>query len=195
MMGLNINNAMMLGEATPPAPLSAPMNIAVNPTIGMFLTSDDRWINFMMLQPGRYFADVCKHLGLEHLLEDERFQTAEGLMEHADVAGAQVAEKIREKPFAYWVEHLQTMEGQWAPVQDPLEVGNDPQMAANGYVLPVVDADGTERRLIASPVQFDETAPTLQRGPLFAEHTDDILRELGKSEDEIIQLKIDGAVT
>jgi crotonobetainyl-CoA:carnitine CoA-transferase CaiB-like acyl-CoA transferase len=195
MMGLNVSNAMMTGEVTPPAPLSAPMNLAVNPTIGLFQTSDDRFINFMMLQPGRYFADVCKHLGLEHLLEDERFQTAEGLMEHADVAGAQVAEKIREKPFAYWVDHLQTMEGQWAPVQDPLELADDPQVIANGYVLPIVDADGKDRRLVASPVQFDETAPTITRGPLFAEHTDDILRELGKSEDEIIQLKIDGAVT
>jgi crotonobetainyl-CoA:carnitine CoA-transferase CaiB-like acyl-CoA transferase len=68
-------------------------------------------------------------------------------------------------------------------------------MEANGYVLPVTDADGKARRLIASPVQFDETPPTLQRGPQFAEHTDDILRELGKTEEEIIQLKIDGAVT
>jgi len=104
-------------------------------------------------------------------------------MEHADEAGAQVAEKIREKPFAHWLEHLQTMEGQWAPVQDPLELADDPQVIANGYVLPIVDADGKERRLVANPVQFDEAPPTSQRGPLFAEHTDDILRELGKSED------------
>jgi crotonobetainyl-CoA:carnitine CoA-transferase CaiB-like acyl-CoA transferase len=78
---------------------------------------------------------------------------------------------------------------------DPLEVADDPQMEANGYVLPIVDADGKDRRLIASPVQFDETPPTLSRAPQFAEHTDDILRELGKSDEEIIQLKIDGAVT
>jgi crotonobetainyl-CoA:carnitine CoA-transferase CaiB-like acyl-CoA transferase len=195
MMGLNVTTAMMTGQVTPPASLSAPMNIAVNPTVGMFRTSDDRWINFMMLQPGRYFADVCKHLDLEHLLQDARYQTAEGLMEHSNEAGAAIAEKIRENPFAYWVEHLQTMEGQWAPVQDPLELADDPQMIANGYVLPVVDSDGKERRLVASPVQFDETPPRLRRGPLFAEHTDDILRELGRSEEEIIQLKIDGAVT
>jgi crotonobetainyl-CoA:carnitine CoA-transferase CaiB-like acyl-CoA transferase len=195
MMGLGINNAMLTGSVMQPPPLSAPMNVAVNPTIGMFKTSDDRWINFTMLQPGRYFADVCKHMGLEHLLADERFQTAEGLMEHADIAGAEVAKAFSEKPYAYWVEHLKTMEGQWAPVQNPLEVAADPQMEANGYVLPVVDADGKDRRLIASPVQFDETPPTLTRGPQFAEHTDDILRELGKTEEEIIQLKIDGAVT
>jgi crotonobetainyl-CoA:carnitine CoA-transferase CaiB-like acyl-CoA transferase len=61
--------------------------------------------------------------------------------------------------------------------------------------VPIVDADGIERTLVANPVQFDETPPVLTRGPQFAEHTDDILRELGKSEDEIIELKLAGACT
>ena len=63
------------------------MNLAVNPTIGTFKTSDGRWINFTMLQPGRYFADVCRHLGLEDLIDDERFNTAEKLMANALEAG------------------------------------------------------------------------------------------------------------
>jgi crotonobetainyl-CoA:carnitine CoA-transferase CaiB-like acyl-CoA transferase len=195
MMGLSLNNAMLSGEVMEPAPLDTPMNIPVNPTIGMFKTSDDRWINFTMLQPGRYFADVCKHLGLEHLLEDERFSTAEALMANADEAGKAVAGAFAQKPYSYWIEHLQTMEGQWAPVQNPLELADDIQMEPNGYILHVTDLEGNDRRLVASPVQFDETPPTITRAPQFAEHTDEILRELGKSEDEIIQLKIDGACT
>src|SRR6202021_1864350 len=91
-MGLSLNNAMLTEDQTPPAPLDSPMNIAVNPTIGTFRTSDDRWINFTMLQPGRYFADVCKHLGLDHLTEDERFDTAEKLMANALEAGKYVAD-------------------------------------------------------------------------------------------------------
>lgn len=91
--------------------------------------------------------------------------------------------------------NLKTMEGQWAPIQDPLEVAADPQMEANEYIVPVTDLEGNERRLVANPVQFDEAPPTLQRAPQFAEHTDQILRELGKSEDEIIELKLAGAVT
>ena len=194
-MALSLTTAMMTDQVFPPMPLDAPMALPVNPTIGHFRTADGRWINFTMLQPGRYFADVCKHLGLEHLLADERFATAEGLMANATEVGGHIADAIAQKPYDYWVQHLQTMEGQWAPVQDPLEVVADPQMEANGYIVPLTDAEGNARRLVANPVQFDETPPTLTRAPQFAEHTDDILRELGKSEDEIIQLKIDGACT
>jgi crotonobetainyl-CoA:carnitine CoA-transferase CaiB-like acyl-CoA transferase len=68
-------------------------------------------------------------------------------------------------------------------------------MEANGYILPVIDAEGNQRRLVASPVQFDEKPPVLTRAPQFAEQTDDLLSELGRSQEEIIKLKIDGAVT
>jgi crotonobetainyl-CoA:carnitine CoA-transferase CaiB-like acyl-CoA transferase len=192
---LSLGNAALSGEEQAPPPLDSPANLAVNPTIGTFRTSDDRWINFTMLQPGRYFADVCRHLELEHLITDERFDTAEKLMANALEAGQYVADKIRSKPFSFWVEHLKTMEGQWAPIQSPLEIIDDPQMEANGYIVPVTDLEGNVRKLVANPVQFDETAPTITRAPQFAEHTDDILRDLGKSDEEIINLKIAGAVT
>jgi crotonobetainyl-CoA:carnitine CoA-transferase CaiB-like acyl-CoA transferase len=194
-VALSIGTAVLTNDSTPPPSLTAPMHIEVNPLIGNFRTSDGRWITFTMLQPGRYFADVCKHLGLEHLLEDERFQTAEGLMANALEVGSHVEQAIAQRPYAYWIEHLQTLDGPWAPAQTPLEIASDPQMQANGYIVPVVDAEGNPRQLVANPVQFDETPPSVTRGPLFAEHTDEILRELGKSDDDIIQLKIDGACT
>nr|WP_198541427.1 MULTISPECIES: hypothetical protein [Parafrankia] len=46
-----------------------------------------------------------------------------------------------------------------------------------------------------NPVQFDETPAELGRASRFAEHTDEILWELGWSDDEMIQLKIDGVTT
>jgi crotonobetainyl-CoA:carnitine CoA-transferase CaiB-like acyl-CoA transferase len=43
-------------------------------------------------------------------------------------------------------------------------------------------------------VQFDETPASITRAPQFAEHTDAILRELGRTDDELIELKLAGAV-
>jgi crotonobetainyl-CoA:carnitine CoA-transferase CaiB-like acyl-CoA transferase len=194
-MALWLGTALVSGQSPAPAPLTAPPHIPVNPTVGNFRTADGRFITLMMLQPGRYFADLCRHIGLEHLVDDERFATAEGLMTHAAEVGGHVAAAIAAKPFSHWVERFKTLEGPWSPAQNPTEIIADPQMEANGYLVPLVDADGVGRKLVANPVQFDETPPTITRGPQFAEHTDDILRELGKTDEEIIRLKIEGACT
>ncbi|MBB3606523.1 crotonobetainyl-CoA:carnitine CoA-transferase CaiB-like acyl-CoA transferase [Mycolicibacterium sp. BK556] len=194
-MALSLTTALLTDEVTPAPPLTAPPNIAVNPVIGNYRTSDDRFITLMMVQPGRHFSDLCAHLGLEQLLEDDRFSTAEGLITHADEIGRQIAEAFSEKPYAHWVQHLASLTGPWSPVQNPLETATDPQMHANGYIVTVTDAEGAQRHLVANPVQFDETPPTLTRAPQFAEHTDDILRSLGKDDDALIELKIDGACT
>jgi crotonobetainyl-CoA:carnitine CoA-transferase CaiB-like acyl-CoA transferase len=192
-MALWLSTAMLTNTVPSPPALTAPPHIPVNPMVGSFRTADDRFITLMMIQPDRYFADVCKHLGLEHLLDDERFRSAQGLMANSAEIGRHVADAIAAKPFGYWQQHLQTLVGPWAPVLTPLEIVADPQLEANGYLLPVVDAEGNQRRLVANPVQFDETPPKLGRAPQMAEHTDEILRELGKHDDEITRLKRDGA--
>jgi len=194
-MALNVSNALMTGSNIAPAPMTAPVAAIANPFVGLLRTADDRWLSLSILQPGRYFADTCKHLGLDHLIGDERFATAQGIMEHTAEIAEQVREAIAAKPFSYWLERLQTLEGQWAPLQNQVEVGNDPQVLANGYIVDVTDASGHNRKLVANPVQFDGEPPKGARGPLFAEHTDEILRELGRTEDETIALKVDGACT
>jgi crotonobetainyl-CoA:carnitine CoA-transferase CaiB-like acyl-CoA transferase len=192
---LAISNALLLGENQQRARLDSPPFAPVNPVIGTFPTSDGRFVNFTMLQPGKYWPDVCRHLGLDEFIADERFDSAEKLMINANAAGALVAQAIAAQPYSYWREKFKTLEGQWAPVNSPLEVAADPQVRANGYILEVVDQEGNRRELVSSPVQFDETPFVITRAPQFAEHTDEIVLGLGKTEDELIQLKIDGAIT
>jgi crotonobetainyl-CoA:carnitine CoA-transferase CaiB-like acyl-CoA transferase len=190
-LGLSIGNAAMTG-VNQPAPV---LDGTLNPMANTFRTSDGRWINFTMMQPGRFFPDVCRHLGLDHLIDDPRFDTFEHLMSNVLEATREFEDAMSKETYAYWVERLQTMEGQWAPVQEPLDILADPQMEANGYLVEVTDADGQPRQLVASPVQFDERPPSITRAPRFAEHTDDVLRATGRTDDEIIELKIAGAAT
>jgi crotonobetainyl-CoA:carnitine CoA-transferase CaiB-like acyl-CoA transferase len=166
-----------------------------NPLSGLYRTSDDRWIQLSMLQPARYWADFCKHLGREDLATDERFDSAEKLMDGAEAAGEIVAAEIATRTLADWQDRFQTLEGQWEAVQNSIEVGNDPQLVDNGHIADVVDVEGTVRKLVASPVRFDESSPDLTRSPTFAEHTDEILRELGVDDERMIELKLAGAVT
>ncbi|WP_314221049.1 CaiB/BaiF CoA transferase family protein [Streptomyces zaehneri] len=189
-----VNLALMTGGPLP-APARPRHGSHANPLIGAYRTSDGRWIELSMLQPGRYWAEFCRLAGREELSGDTRFDSTGKLMANAAEAAGIVAGIIAARPLAEWTEILSRGEGQWAAVQNAWEVGQDPALRANGLIAPVVDADGVDRELVASPVQFDETPAGLTRAPRFAEHTDEVLRSLGLTEDELMALKIDGAAT
>jgi crotonobetainyl-CoA:carnitine CoA-transferase CaiB-like acyl-CoA transferase len=195
-MGLAIDISLLTGTTRPVAPLSdGPATAPTNPLAGDYLTSDGRWINLSFLQPGRYWRDFCSHIFRPDLADDPRFDTAEKLMANAKEAAEILRGELANRAFAEWIEVFQTLQGQWAPVQNTVEAGQDEQLRANGYIVTVEDADGHTRELVANPVQFDETPPVLSRAPQFAEHTDQLLSELGYDEEKIIELKIDGVVT
>lgn len=188
-------NLALMGEGPLPAAERPKHGSATNPLIGAYRTADGRWLELAMLQPGRYWAEFCELAGRADLVTDERFDTVDKLMANAAEAAEIVAQIIEQRPFAEWVDLLARGEGQWAAVQNSWEVGQDPALRANGLIAGVVDSDGVERELVANPVQFDETPVTTRRAPRFAEHTDEVLREFGLTDDELIQLKIDGAIT
>jgi crotonobetainyl-CoA:carnitine CoA-transferase CaiB-like acyl-CoA transferase len=192
-------NALSVGfallEGGPPARRAPGNSARTNPLVGNYQTADDRWLVLAMLQPGRYWPEFCRHIDREDLITDERFATTKALMGNAAAAADIVQEVLAARPLAEWTSRFAGMEGQWAVAQDPWEVGQDTAMRANGLIAEVVDTEGTARELVANPVQFDEKPARITRAPQFAEHTDEILRALGKSDDELIDLKISGAVT
>lgn len=99
------------------------------------------------------------------------------------------------RDYADWCQKLATMEGVWAPVQTPAEVLADPQALGNGFVSPVQIDDGQEYLTGMSPAQFDERPiGALRAGPAFAQHTDEVLRELGLNDDELASLREAGVV-
>jgi crotonobetainyl-CoA:carnitine CoA-transferase CaiB-like acyl-CoA transferase len=74
-------------------------------------------------------------------------------------------------------------------------MANDQDLIANSRIANIVDAEGNSQRLVANPVRFDDDPAALGRAPQFAEHTDDVLRDLGLDDERLIELKIAGAIT
>jgi crotonobetainyl-CoA:carnitine CoA-transferase CaiB-like acyl-CoA transferase len=161
-----------------------------NPLSGLYRTADGRYLSFVMLQPGKFWADVCRHIDRPELADDPRFATTEQLAANTGVAVKLLQEMIATRTLAEWAERFATLAGPWAPVQDTLQAGSDAQVRANEYILPT-----GELELVSSPVQFDITAPKLRPAPEFAAQTEEILQELGLDWDRIIALKEAGAVT
>jgi crotonobetainyl-CoA:carnitine CoA-transferase CaiB-like acyl-CoA transferase len=147
------------------------------------------------LQPTRYWPQFCALMGIGAAADDPRFSSLESMAANAEAAFAMVSEAIGARTLAECTRLLKQSSGQWAPVQDGWDLANDAALLANGRIVEVVDAEGTPQKLVANPVKFDDDPLTLTRAPQFAEHTDDVLRELGFDDEQIIELKIAGAIT
>ncbi|OBY31038.1 CaiB/BaiF CoA transferase family protein [Mycolicibacter kumamotonensis] len=173
-------------EAFPPGVHGSP----INPLVGLYATSDGRYISLVMMQPTKFWADVCRHMDLEHLIDDPRFATVEDVAANTAAAVELLREAMAKRTLADWTERFATLSGPWAPVQDTLQAAQDAQIRANDYIV-----QAGELELVANPVQFDVTAPETGPAPGFAEQTDEILTDLGLDWDRIIELKTVGAVT
>jgi crotonobetainyl-CoA:carnitine CoA-transferase CaiB-like acyl-CoA transferase len=189
----NVNLAMLYGCPLPK--IDHRTQAPGNPLTGAYRCSDGRFIQLSMLQPTRYWASVCRLFGLHAAATDERFASLESLAANTDEATALLSDAIGSRTFGECTRLLNCLRGQWAPVQDAWEVASDESLIANGRIADVRDAHGNEQRLVANPVKFDEAAAHLTRAPMFAEHTDEVLRELGIDDHELIELKIEGAIT
>lgn len=172
--------------APPPGVHGSP----VNPLTGVYRTKDDRYISFVMMQPTKFWADVCRHIDRPDLAEDPRFATAESIAENTADAVQLLSEVIITRTLPEWSERFATLAGPWAPVQDTLQAADDAQIRANEYLV-----QAGELELVANPVQFDVAAPETGPAPGFAEQTEEILLELGVDWDRIIELKTAGAIT
>ena len=165
-----------------------------NPLVGTYPTKDGRFVTLVLLQADRFWPDLCAHLERPDLRDDPRFKDAPARFQHRRECIQILREIFRTRTYEEWRERLQTLKGVWAPLQTPLEVHGDPQVAANGYLEAITASSGAEFVLPANPVQFDETPPAVRRAPDHGEHTDEVLLELGLSYDEIIEHKAAGAV-
>jgi len=165
-----------------------------NPLVGMYRTKDGRFIMLLLLQADRFWPDLAEHLDRTDLLDDPRFVDGAARYEHRAECIRVLREIFASRDYDEWVERLQTLKGVWAPLQTPIELHDDPQVIANGYLESITVASGAEFALPANPVQFDETPASVGPAPDHGEHTDEVLLELGLTYDEIIEHKVSGAV-
>jgi crotonobetainyl-CoA:carnitine CoA-transferase CaiB-like acyl-CoA transferase len=190
----SVNLALLAGGPLPKPGAGKAHGSPGNPLIGTFKTADGRWLMLSMLQPTKYWPEFCERMGRPDLITDPRF-AGDAILRSGLEGGEIVADIISRLTLDQWRELMSSAAGQWALVQNTYEVGMDPALRENGLIAKVIDYEGKERELVTNPVQFDETPVATRRAPQFAEHTDEIMRELGKSDDELIALKIAGAIT
>jgi crotonobetainyl-CoA:carnitine CoA-transferase CaiB-like acyl-CoA transferase len=165
-----------------------------NPIVNAYQTKDGRWIMLVMLQSDRNWPDLCRHLGRPDLIDDARFVSSAARAANKVECVKTLDAIFAEHDLETWKQKLATADGVWAPVQQPGELYDDPQVIANGYLPQVELANGSTCQLVGAPVQFDEQVPKLGAAPEHGQHTEEVLLDLGLDWDGILQAKEAGAI-
>jgi crotonobetainyl-CoA:carnitine CoA-transferase CaiB-like acyl-CoA transferase len=165
-----------------------------NPIVNTYKTKDGRWLMLNMLQPSRYWADLCRHLGRPDLIADARFADDAARYQNSAACVAELDAIFATKTLDEWRRVLDSVEGVWAPMQSAREIPNDAQVKANGYLAELQTPSGKPFKLVRNPVQYDEGLPALQNAPEMGQDTEAVLTELGLPWDDLAEHKQAGDI-
>lgn len=167
---------------------------APNPLVGTYRTKDGRYVQLMMLQLDKFYAEAMRVIGLPELIDDPRFADPASRFENRVSLIALLDEAFAERTLAQWRETLAALSGAWGIVQTPGELCEDPAVTANGYVAHTQTVNGVPFALPTNPVQFNERSVTPGGAPEHGQHTEEILMDAGIEWDTIEELKESGAI-
>nr|PZN61306.1 MAG: CoA transferase [Sphaerobacter thermophilus] len=178
------------GAGTPPPagnhhPINAPYGVfrAKDGYLTLGATGEKRW------------RKLCEILGTEEWLTDPRFATNGARHENRLLLADLISEKLQARTADEWERIFNEAGIPCGPIYRVDQALEHPQVRHREMVVERAHPTMGTVRLLGVPVKFSETPAGLHRvPPLFAEHTDEILREIGISDDEIERLREAGIV-
>lgn len=141
------------------------------------------------------FVKMLEILGLDGYIGDPRFATYSLRKVNEDALIALFEEAVRKRDGAELEKALSDAGVPAGLVKDMKEALDDPQMIERKMVVAVDHPKLGRLKMLRSPVLMDHDGPEIRRpAPLLAQHTEEILRQLGYSTDEIDALAEEGAI-
>lgn len=188
------NSPAIIASAQRGRPIDkTPRENNLNPASLAYRTRDDRFIKLSLFESDRYFDRLCGCLGTPELAADQRFVDSVSRAANGRECIAALDAAFGRLSLAEVTERLADLGGPWSVVQTTYEVSQDPQVAANQYLVDV-ETNGGKVRIAASPWQFGETRYPLRSAPEHGADTDEVLLELGLDYGEILEHKVSGNI-
>ena len=154
-------------------------------------TKDERFFQVMGPNFSIYWPLIMKAIGREDVLEDPVMCDQKAMQDAGRIGEAYdiVQEGFKQKTAEEWIPILTELDIPYSLCKTYQEIPQDEQAWAND-VFYKMDYPRGEKAMIRTPVMFEETPlPPYEKAPLLGENTEDVLKELGYSDDEIKTLE------
>jgi crotonobetainyl-CoA:carnitine CoA-transferase CaiB-like acyl-CoA transferase len=141
------------------------------------------------------WAALTRALDRPQWLDDPRFKTAELRDQNIDARLQMTQDVLQGRTTGEWLARLEAEGVPCAPVLTRDQVIAHPQVLASGILMESEHPVAGRLRQTRAAARFSQTPTMLRRGaPRLGEHTGEILRELGISDEDIRRLQRDKVV-
>ena len=155
-----------------------------------YQTKDGRYFSVGSLEP-QFRKLLCEALDIPELIQST-FNDSSYTQKRFKEA---IKDAFLTKNFDEWLEIIQDFDGCVEPVLTFEEACNHPQIQARQMIVEVPEADGTMQKQIGAAIKFDQSDPTYNFvGAKLGAHTQEILKEIGYSQEQINQLNESGVL-
>jgi crotonobetainyl-CoA:carnitine CoA-transferase CaiB-like acyl-CoA transferase len=141
------------------------------------------------------WGELCRALGAEELLEDPRFEDNPSRVENREALYENLAARFGADTTEAWVEKLREAGVPCSPIRAVDQVVADPQTEAVGILRSVAHPTIPDYTDVGMPLTWNGARPETRRvPPSLGSDTREILREIGRSEEEVDRLVTEGVV-
>lgn len=165
----------------------------VNAPYQAFKTSDG-YVTIGATSQGLW-RTLCRVLGLEHLVDDPRFDTVYHRKQNEKELARLIEAVTATETSQTWYQRLEEAGVPCGVINDIAQVVEDEHLKARGFLIEIEHPVAGRVRATGNPVHM--TGTPIERfdpAPLLGQHTDRYLAELGLSADEIQRLREAGAI-